>query len=31
MNGGEGNTLKNCCVVENIEPQKKLREFDEIK
>ena len=29
--GGEGKKLKNCCVVENIEPQKKLRECDEIK
>ena len=31
MDGGEDKKLKNCCVVENIEPQKKLREFDEIK
>ena len=31
MDGGEGNKLKNCCVVENIEPQKQLRECDEIK
>ena len=31
MDGGEGKKLKNCCVVENIEPQKKLRECDEIK
>ena len=28
---GEGKKLKNCCVVENIEHQKKLRECDEIK
>ena len=27
----EGNKLKNCCVVENIEPQQKLRESDEMK
>ena len=25
MDGGEGKKLKNCCVVENIEPQKKFR------
>ena len=25
MDGGEGKKLKNGCVVENIEPQKKLR------
>ena len=31
MDGGEGKKLKNCCVVENIEPQKKLRECDDIK
>ena len=31
MDGGEGKKLKNCCVVENIEPQKKCRECDEIK
>ena len=31
MDVGEGKNLKNCCVVENIEPQKKLRECDEIK
>ena len=31
MYGGEGNNLKNCCVVENIEPQKKVRECDEIR
>ena len=31
MDGGEGKKLKNCCVVENIEPQKKLRECDEIR
>ena len=29
MDGGEGKKFKNCCVVENIEPQKKLRECDE--
>ena len=28
---GEGKKLKKCCVVENIESQKKLRERDEIK
>ena len=31
MNGGEGKKLKDCCVVENIEPKKQLRECDEIK
>ena len=31
MDGGEVNKLKNCCVVQNIEPKKKLRECDEIK
>ena len=31
MDGGEFKKLKNCCVVENIEPQKKFRECDEIK
>ena len=31
MYGGEGKNLKNCCVVENIEPQKKVRECDEIR
>ena len=31
MEEGEGKKLKNCCVVENIQPQKKLRERDEIK
>ena len=31
MYGGEGRKLKNCCVVENIEPQQKLRESDEMK
>ena len=31
MEEGEGKKLKNCCVVENIEPQKTLREYDEIK
>ena len=31
MDGGEGKKFKNCCVVENIEPQKKFRECDEIK
>ena len=31
MDGGKGNKLKKCCVVENIEPQKKLREYDEIR
>ena len=31
MDGGEGKKLKNCSVVDNIEPQKKLREGDEIK
>ena len=31
MDGGEGKRLKNCFVVENIEPQRKLRECDEIK
>ena len=31
MDVGEGKNLKNCCVVENIEPQKKLRECDEMK
>ena len=25
MDGGEGKKLKNCCVVDNIEHQKKLR------
>ena len=28
MDGEEGKKLKNGCVVENIEPQKKLRECD---
>ena len=23
MDGGEGKKFKNCCVIENIEPQKK--------
>ena len=31
MDGGEGKKLKTCCVVENIEPQEKLRECDEIR
>ena len=31
MDGGEGKKLKYCCVVENIEPQRKLRESDEIR
>ena len=31
MDGGEGKELKNCCVVENIEPQKKLGYCDEIR
>ena len=31
MDGGEGNKLKNCCVVENIEHQRKIRENDEIR
>ena len=31
MYGGEGKKLRNCCVVENIEPQQKLRECDEIR
>ena len=31
MDGGEGKKLKNCCVVYNIEPQKKLGECDEKK
>ena len=31
MDGGEVNKLKFCCVVQNIEPQKKLREYDEIR
>ena len=31
MDEGEGKKLKNYCVVENIEPQKKLRECDEIR
>ena len=31
MDGGEGKKFKNCCVVENIEPHKKLRECDEIR
>ena len=31
MDGGEGKKLKKLCVVENIEPQKKLRECDEIR
>ena len=31
MYGEEGKKLKNCCVVENIEPQKKIRECDEIR
>ena len=26
MDRGEGKKLKKCCVLENIEPQKKLRE-----
>ena len=30
MDGGEGKKIKKCCVFENIEPQKKLRECDEI-
>ena len=31
MYGGEGKNLTNCCVVDNIEPQKKVRECDEIR
>ena len=31
MDGGEGKKLKNCCVVENIEHQQKIRESDEIR
>ena len=31
MDGGEGKKFKKCCVVKNIEPQKKLIECDEIK
>ena len=31
MDGGEGKKFKNCCVFENIEPQKQLRECNEIK
>ena len=31
MDGGESKKLKNCCVVDNIEPQKKLRECDKIR
>ena len=30
MDGGESKKFKKNCVVENIEPQKKLRECDEI-
>ena len=30
MYEGESKRLKKCCVVENIEPQKQLRECDEI-
>ena len=31
LNLVEGKKVKYCCVVENIEPQKKLRECDEMK
>ena len=31
MDGGEGKKLKHCCVVDNIEPQRKIRESDEIR
>ena len=31
MDGGYGRKFKNCCVVENIEPQNKLRKCDEVK
>ena len=31
MDGGEGKRFKNGCAAENIEPQKKLRESDEIR
>ena len=31
MDVGEGKTFKNCRVVENIAPQKQLRECDEIR
>ena len=31
MDGVEDKKFKNCCVVENIETQKKLKEFYEIR
>ena len=31
MDGYEGKKLKTCCVVENIEHQKKIRENNEIR
>ena len=31
MDGGEGKKFKNCCVVENIEHQKKIIESDKIR
>ena len=31
MDGGEGKKLKKCCVVEDIEYQKKIRENDRIR
>ena len=31
IDGVEGKKLKNCCVVDNIEPQKKFRESDKIR
>ena len=31
MDGGEGKNLITFCIVENIEPQQKLRECDEIR
>ena len=31
LDGGEGKKLKNCCVFENIEHQRKIREYDKIR
>ena len=31
MDGGKGKKFKNCCVVENIEHQNEIREYNEIK
>ena len=31
LDGGKGKKLKNCCVAENIEHQRKIRESDKIR